>query len=245
VTIGVPFAEEWYVASGGRSTLVNSHWSLDVQRDAIDFVQLVDGKPYHGDRSRLANHHIFGDPLPAVADGRVTEAVDSLPDLPVGGRTWEDMAGNHVVVDIGNGRYVLYGHMKEGSLRVRSGDAVRRGQVIGQVGDSGNSDAPHLHIQVQNRPVFDVEDRDIRTYPILLEGATVADLRRGDLVRPVAGGQRERRTAAERAGDVRPSGPIARTSTRSAVSGTRASRSRVFFVVRRAIRRDPRRTSTR
>jgi hypothetical protein len=187
VTIGVAFADEWYVASGGRSTLVNSHWSLDVQQDAIDFVQLVDGRTYRGDRSRLESFYIYGDPLLAVADGRVTEAVDSLPDLPVGGRTWEQMAGNRVVLDIGDGRYVLYAHMKQGSLRVQAGDLVRRGQVIGQVGDSGNSDEPHLHLQVQNTPTFDVEDRDLRTYPILFEGATVPDVRRGDSVGPTAG----------------------------------------------------------
>jgi murein DD-endopeptidase MepM/ murein hydrolase activator NlpD len=122
----------------------------------------------------------------AVADGQVTDAVDTHPDLPVGGHTWRDMAGNHVIIDIGGGHYVLYGHMKLGSLRVRVGDQVRRGQLIGQVGDSGNSDEPHLHIQVQNKPTFDVEDRAIRTYPILFDGATVSDLRRGDSVQPLA-----------------------------------------------------------
>jgi len=186
VTIGVPFSEEWAVASGGRSTLVNSHWSLTVQRDAIDFVQLVDGKTYRGDRSRLENFHIFGDPVLAVADGRVTAAAGSRPDEPVGGHTWQEMEGNHVILDIGGGHYVLYGHLKQGSLRVQAGDHVRPGQVIGQVGDSGNSDEPHLHIQVQNTPTFDVESRDIRTYPMLFDGATVSDLRRGDSVRPAA-----------------------------------------------------------
>ena len=186
VRIGVPFTDRWDVASGGRSALVNNHWTLAVQRDAIDFVRLVDGKTYRGDRSRLENFFIFGQPLVAVADGRVTEAVDAHADLPVGGNTWHDMAGNHVIIDIGDGHYVLYGHMKLGSLRVRVGDQVRRGQLIGQVGDSGNSDEPHLHIQVQNKPTFDVEDRAIRTYPILFDGATVSDLRRGDSVQPLA-----------------------------------------------------------
>jgi murein DD-endopeptidase MepM/ murein hydrolase activator NlpD len=92
------------------------------------------------------------------------------------------MAGNHVVLDIGGGRYVLYGHLALGSLRVRVGDDVRRGQVLGHVGDSGNSDAPHLHLQVQNRPTFDIEDRALRTYPFVLD-ATVPDPRRGDPVR--------------------------------------------------------------
>jgi len=153
---------------------------------AASLVGTVDGKSYRGDRSRLENFFIFGQPLVAVDDGRVTEAVDAHADLPVGGNTWHDMAGNHVIIDIGDGHYVLYGHMKLGSLRVRVGDRVRRGQLIGQVGDSGNSDEPHLHIQVQNKPTFDVEDRAIRTYPILFDGATASDLRRGDSVQPLA-----------------------------------------------------------
>ena len=80
----------------------------------------------------------------------------------------------------------LYGHLQQGSLRVHVGDQVRRGQVLGQVGDSGNTGEPHLHLQVQNKPTFDVEDRSIRTYPILFDGATVSDVRRGDSVRPLA-----------------------------------------------------------
>jgi hypothetical protein len=184
VVIGVPSSEEWQVASGGRGALVNNHWTIGVQRHAIDFVQLVDGKTYRGDRSRLENFHIFGDPLLAVADGRVTAAVDSYPDPPVGERTWREMTGNHVILDIGGGRYVLYAHLKQGSLRIHDGDHVQRGQVIGQVGDSGNSDEPHLHIQVQDKPSFDVEDRAISTYPILFEGATVADPGPGDTVGP-------------------------------------------------------------
>ena len=186
VTIGVPLAGRWEAISAGRSALVNNHWTLAVQRDAIDIVGVVDGKTYRGDRSRLESFPIFGQPLLAVADGRVTEVVDGHPDLPVGGTTWHAMAGNHVVLDIGGGHYVLYGHLEQGSLRVHVGEQVRRGQVVGQVGDSGNSGEPHLHLQVQNKPTFDVEDRSIRTYPILFDGATVSDVRRGDSVRPLA-----------------------------------------------------------
>ena len=158
-----------------------------MQRDAIDFVEVVDDRTHRGDGSRLEDFAIFSRPVLAVSDARVTEAVDGLPDLPVGGYTRHDMAGNHLVLDIGGGHYVLYGHLEQGSVRVRVGEQVRRGQVIGQVGDSGNSGEPHLHLQVQNRPTFDVEDRSIRTSPILFVDATVADVRRGDSVAPAVG----------------------------------------------------------
>jgi hypothetical protein len=64
------------------------------------------------------------------------------------------------------------GRIRRDPARGRVGERVRRGRVIGQVGDSGNSGEPHLHLQVQNRPTFDVEDRSIRTSPILLTDAT-------------------------------------------------------------------------
>ena len=79
VTIGVPFTEEWYVASGGRSTLVNSHWSLNVQRDAIDFVQLVDGKtlPRRQEPSRELLH------LTAIRCSRSRTAGSPRPSTPI------------------------------------------------------------------------------------------------------------------------------------------------------------------
>lgn len=184
VAIGLPHTGRWEAVSAGRSALVNNHWTLAVQRDAVDFVEIVDGRTFRGDGRRLEDFVIYGQPVLAVADGRITEAVDGLPDLPVGGYTRRDMAGNHLVLDIGGGHHVLYGHLQQGSVRVRVGEEVRRGEVIGRVGDSGNSGEPHLHLQVQNRPTFDVEDRSIRTSPMLFVDATVADPRRGDVVAP-------------------------------------------------------------
>jgi murein DD-endopeptidase len=62
--------------------------------------------------------------------------------------TLETIAGNLVVVDIGNGRYATFGHLAPNSVRVSVGAKVRRGQVLGLLGNSGNSDAPHLHFHV-------------------------------------------------------------------------------------------------
>jgi murein DD-endopeptidase MepM/ murein hydrolase activator NlpD len=60
--------------------------------------------------------------------------------------------GNSVVLDLGDGHFALYAHFQPGSLRVRLGERVRRGQVLGLVGNSGNSDAAHLHFHVMDGP---------------------------------------------------------------------------------------------
>ena len=119
--------------------------------------------------------------------------ISTRPDVPVGDSDLEHPEGNIVVVDIGGGRDVLYAHLKQGSARVRVGDRVVSGQDIGLVGDSGNSDEPHLHIQVQSSPTFKISDDDLETFPIRFRDAIVirddvahprtnADARRGDQV---------------------------------------------------------------
>ena len=90
----------------------------------------------------------------AVADGRVVQIKDGLPEN-VGGPMaravpvdLETVAGNHVVIEIAPAQYAFYAHLQPGSLRVRVGDRVRRGQVVGLVGNSGNSTEPHLHFHI-------------------------------------------------------------------------------------------------
>ena len=61
-------------------------------------------------------------------------------------------AGNHVVLDLGSGEYALLAHLRRGSVRVRPGQRVRRGETLGRCGNSGNSSEPHLHFHVQDRP---------------------------------------------------------------------------------------------
>jgi len=62
--------------------------------------------------------------------------------------TLETIGGNHVILDLGGGRFTFYAHMQPASLRVKVGEKVRRGQVLGLVGNSGNSTAPHLHFHL-------------------------------------------------------------------------------------------------
>lgn len=127
------------------------------ERFAIDFVQLDEnGRLYTGDPSVLTNWHYYGVDIYSAAGGRVVGVLDGLPDQPPGqlppDATIITAGGNHVVVDIGGGKYAFYAHMIPGSITVKEGDFVKRGQHIGNLGNSGNTDAPHLHFHVMDSP---------------------------------------------------------------------------------------------
>jgi murein DD-endopeptidase MepM/ murein hydrolase activator NlpD len=91
-----------------------------------------------------------------VADATVAAIKDGIPEnvpgptsraVPI---TSETIDGNYVVLDLGEGRFAFYAHLQPGSLRVKAGDRVTTGQVLGLVGNSGNSTEPHLHFHVSN-----------------------------------------------------------------------------------------------
>ncbi len=124
------------------------------QRYAQDWVYLdtVTGQAASGNATFARNYYGWGKEILAVANGTVVDASDGLPDAekiysPLG-TTIATAAGNYVILDLGNKKYACYAHMINGSVRVKTGDIVKEGQVIGLMGNSGNSDIPHLHFQV-------------------------------------------------------------------------------------------------
>jgi hypothetical protein len=135
--------------------LDGSLWAAE--RFAIDYVQLsADGTVFTGDRSKPESYPYFGVDIHAVADGPVVAVLDGLPEQVAGqgpvGLPLDQYAGNHVVQDIGDGNYALYAHLKTGSVKVKPGDRLTSGQVIANLGNTGNTDAPHLHFHVMSTP---------------------------------------------------------------------------------------------
>ena len=126
------------------------------QRFAIDFNRLDPANRFSsGNPALVTSYPTYGQPVLAVGNGTVVAAVDEYPDQVAGKTTGVTLAnadGNHVVLDLGDGRFAFYAHLKPGSVRVRRGDKVTRGQQIGQAGNSGSSDGPHLHFHVMNGP---------------------------------------------------------------------------------------------
>jgi hypothetical protein len=166
VVVAPPLKGKHWVVGGGCCTPYTYHRGATLpingtvhvaERFAIDFVQLNGtGTIASGPRDKLSNYAYFGDEIYSVADGTVVEIANDYPEQVPGkmpeGATIQMAAGNHVVVDIGEGRFAFYAHMQPGSLRVKVGDKVTMGQVLGLLGNSGNTDAPHLHFHVMDGP---------------------------------------------------------------------------------------------
>src|SRR5215207_11463665 len=193
VVIDPPLSGQWAMLAGGRSSLLSHHYSTPNVRDALDFVQLVDGRGYEGDPKRAESWYGFGEPVLAPADGTVVSVSDIQPDEPIGATGQTPAYGNHITVKIGNDRYAIMAHLKQGSARVSKGERVRVGQQIGAVGDSGDSLWPHLHFHIQDSPVI---DQQARTIPVVFGDVLLirngrestpaeADLRRGDHIRRI------------------------------------------------------------
>jgi hypothetical protein len=166
--IGPPLAGEGWVAANGccnpdithRGSVQSVNGALyDSQRFAIDWMRLDElGRLVHGDESDVHNYSDYGADVLAVANAKVVSVLNSLDDQ-VPGRlpeassvTIETVDGNHVVLDLGGGRFAFYAHLQKNSIRVRPGDAVKKGAVLGKLGNTGNTSAPHLHFHVMNRP---------------------------------------------------------------------------------------------
>jgi len=122
-------------------------------RFAIDFVG-VDraGRTSTGDPDDPRKAIGYGSPVSAVADARVVVAQDGVAESrSIRGNAAhrpEQAAGNHVVLELQDGQFAFYEHLKPGSITVKRGDTVRRGQVIGALGFSGDSTGPHLHFHI-------------------------------------------------------------------------------------------------
>jgi hypothetical protein len=206
VPIASPLAGEWLVGQGGHAELVNYHYVTSTQRDALDILQTRDGRTHQPGRTQLTSYYIYRKPVLAPAAGTVTFVLDGRPDLPIGSTDKRYQSGNNIVIDIGGGRYLLMGHLSPGSIKVKVGDQVILGQPIAEVGNSGNTSEPHLHIQAQSigTGVGDIATTDIaaiirtlHTYPLVFSNMLLtrrstesrpanADPRRGDLLRPAS-----------------------------------------------------------
>ncbi len=138
-----------------RSLLLIEGKNYLAQRFAVDFVQYNDkGQLFTGDRTKNESYAYYGTPVHSVGQATVCSVYNGVPDNPPGEfpdrntMTRESIPGNNVMLDLGNGRFALYGHLIPDSIVVKQGQHVKKGDVLGRLGNSGNSDAPHLHFHI-------------------------------------------------------------------------------------------------
>ena len=162
IVLSPPFKGDGWVNGNGYCKEIGPHrfvmnsinGSLAATEEfAIDWVQVeAQGRMFTGDFKDPKHWHDYGAELLAVAPGTVVEVVSDLPDEEAGkspdNLTIEQYPGNRVIIDVGLRRYAEYDH----SATVHVGDYVRQGQKVGLLGNSGNTDAPHLYFQLMNRP---------------------------------------------------------------------------------------------
>ena len=129
---------------------------------AIDWEREVHGRIFTGDGSKNTDYPCYGAPIHAVAGGVVVSAINDRPQVPPHTTPAEnhtlhgpgDFSGNSVIERIAPGVYATYAHMQTGSVRVRAGQRLRAGEVIGLLGNSGNTGSPHLHFGIVDRADF-------------------------------------------------------------------------------------------
>ena len=135
----------------------------NAMRYSYDFVPVdANGAMSKGEFADNVNWFGFGDPILAIGDGVVVAIENTQPD----DRKFDQsklatnrmvLFGNYVVIDHGNKEFSVYGHAQLGSVAVKPGQKVKRGQTIAKIGASGSAFFPHLHFQLQNGPDLDAE----------------------------------------------------------------------------------------
>lgn len=160
------------VLNGGGSPFINGHARVAPQNYALDMLGLDALGRSIGlgdDRAVLENYHIFGAPLYSPCAGTVLHAVDQFEDLIPPATDTVNLAGNYVLVDCGAGVEVILAHMKADSVQVTVGESVTTETMLGQVGNTGNTSEPHLHMHAERGG--DVEKiLDGEAVPILING---------------------------------------------------------------------------
>lgn len=147
----LPFHGEWTVVWGGDTKEQNYHIQSKAQKNAFDFI-ITDntGKSYKSNGQTNEDYYAFGKELFAPCNGEIVLVVDGVKDNKPGEFNPIYVPGNTVILKTAANEYLFFAHFKQQSIKVKQGDKVKQGQVLGLCGNSGNSSEAHLHYHIQH-----------------------------------------------------------------------------------------------
>ena len=147
----LPFKHEWTVVWGGDTKELNYHVSTPAQKNAFDIV-ITDakGNSYKTDGKTNEDYYAFGKELIAPCDGEVVLVVDGVKDNVPGQMNTFNVGGNMVIIKTANNEYLVFCHFKHRSIKVKEGQKIKQGELLGLCGNTGNSSEAHLHFHIQN-----------------------------------------------------------------------------------------------
>ena len=155
VSLGLPFEGKWFVAWGGTTIELNQHHEVPCQRYAFDFLVADEsGKTHGGDGNKCEDYYAFGKKVLCPADGIVTDVITGVRDNSPPSMNEYSAMGNSVIIRHAEREVSVIAHFKDGSILVKPGEEVTKGQIIGLCGNSGNSSEPHIHYHLQNTPAL-------------------------------------------------------------------------------------------
>jgi len=146
----LPFDGIWYVAA--EHGFLDAHKRFLAETFAYDFLQIgANSKSFVREGKSNADYYAYGKKVLAAKAGTVVETRNDIAEnTPGETKNVNTPGGNVVVIDHGNNQYGYYAHLKPFSIAVKRGAKVREGEVLGEVGNSGDSSEPHLHFHVMN-----------------------------------------------------------------------------------------------
>lgn len=155
IAMQLPFREKWYVFWGGSTEAENYHVNTPNQRRALDLIIRDDqNRSHRGNGKKNADYYCYGKEILAAADGEVITVIDGVPDSSPQSLNPYSAVGNCIILKHHDRLYSVYAHLQPGTPKVRVGDRVTQGAVLGLCGNSGNSSEPHLHFHLQHQPAL-------------------------------------------------------------------------------------------
>jgi murein DD-endopeptidase MepM/ murein hydrolase activator NlpD len=153
--LSLPFKGSWEVGWGGDTEELNQHHSVPNQQFAYDFIGVGEnGKNRKGSGETNEDYFAFGREVLSPAEGVVTDVINGVRDNTPGSMNPYSAIGNAVFIQHSKLEVSVLAHLKKDSITAKAGDKVKKGQVIGLCGNSGNSSEPHIHYHLQNTPII-------------------------------------------------------------------------------------------